>query len=210
MLLTDQPIWNIHQRNKEGLFLESYEKGEEILLCDGEVWQVYRGVMQLSKINSKGEETVVGWITPDRIFGNLFNHQVSYRLVALADIYARRFKIQEIQQSPNIIRALISEFSYHSIQSQKLLAIKALRRVDERLWHLLLMLSQEIGHTTDNGIRLNIRFTHQNLAKVICTTRVTITRVLGDFQNRGWLEFDEFRHIVIKTSAILSNYCSDV
>ena len=43
MLLTDQPIWNIHQRDRENLFLESYEKGKEILLCDGEVWQVYRG-----------------------------------------------------------------------------------------------------------------------------------------------------------------------
>ncbi len=205
MLLTDQPMWNIHQKNRESLFLESYEKGEEVLLCNGEFWQVYRGVMQLSKISSKGEETVVGWITPERIFGNLFNHEASYRLVALADIYARRFKIQEIQQSPQIIRALISEFSCRSIQSQKLLAINALRRVDERLWHLLLMLSQEMGDSTDNGIRVNIRFTHQNLAKVICTTRVTITRVLGDFQNRGWIELDEFRHIVLKSSAILSN-----
>ena len=201
MVLTDRLTWNIHQLNQEELFLESYEKGEEILISSGEVWQIYRGIMQLSKINSKEEDTVVGWIGSDRVFGNLFNHQVSYRLLALSNIYARKFKIQEIEKSPKIVRALISEFSSHSIQSQKLLAINALRRIEDRLWHLLLLLSEEMGDTQDNGIRLNVRFTHQNLAKIICTTRVTITRVLGDFQNRDWIEFDEFRHIVVKHSA---------
>ena len=201
MVLTDRLTWNIHQLNQEELFLESYEKGEEILISSGEVWQVYRGMMQLSKINSKEEDTVVGWIGSDRVFGNLFNHQVSYRLLALSNIYARKFKIQEIEKSPKIVRALISEFSSHSIQSQKLLAINALRRIEDRLWHLLLLLSEEMGDTQDNGIRLNVRFTHQNLAKIICTTRVTITRVLGEFQSRDWIEFDEFRHIVVKHSA---------
>lgn len=201
MVLTDRLTWNIHQLNQEELFLEFYEKGEKILISGGEVWQVYRGIMQLSKINSKKEETVVGWIGYDRIFGNLFNHQVSYRLLALSNIYARKFKIREIEKSPKIVRALISEFSYHSIQSQKLLAINALRRIEDRLWHLLLLLSEEIGDTQDNGIRLNVRFTHQNLAKIICTTRVTITRILGDFQSRNWIEFDDFRHIILKNSA---------
>ena len=80
-----------------------------------------------------------------------------------------------------------------------MLAINALRRVEDRLWQLLLMLGEEMGRPVDNGIRLTVRFTHQNLAKVICTTRVTVTRILGYFQNRGWIEFDQKRHIILKT-----------
>lgn len=201
MLLSNQPVWDIRQRNREELILESYEKGEEIPLGKGEVWQVYRGVMQLGKIKPSGGETILGWITPNHIFGNLFNHDTTYHAVALTDIYLRKFNAQEIQRHPNLVRILLSEFSYYSIQTQKLLAVNLLRRVEERLWHLLLMLGEEMGYPIDAGVRLNTRFTHQNLAKIICTTRVTITRILGDFQNRNWIEFDESRHIVIKSSA---------
>ena len=198
MLLSDQQIWNIGQRNRDKLFLESYERGEEIAVRGGEIWQVYRGVIQLSTVKLNQEETIVGWVTPNHVFGNLFEQDTRYRPVALADVYVRRFGIKEIQQSPNLTRVLLSEFSYRSLQSQRLLAINALRRVEERLWQLLLMLAEEMGCSIENGIRLTARFTHQNLAKVIGTTRVTITRILGEFQNRDWIEFDEARHIIVK------------
>ncbi len=201
MLLSDQPIWNIHQKSREELLLESYEKGEEIFLGEEEVWQVYRGVIQLSKVSVNGKETVLGWVTPNHVFGNLFNQNLTYRSVALTDVYVRQFTIREIQQSPHLVRTLVSEFSYRSIKSQQLLAVNALRRVEERLWQLILMLAEEMGHPVDNGVRLTVRFTHQNLAKVICTTRVTVTRILGYFQNRGWIEFDRDRHMIVKTSA---------
>ncbi len=201
MLLSDQPIWNIHQKNREELFLESYDKGEEVLLGEEGVWQVYRGVIQLSKVSVNGKETVLGWITPNHVFGNLFNQNLTYSFVALTDVYVRQFKIREIQQSPHLVRTLVSEFSYRAIKSQQLLAVNALRRVEERLWQLILMLAEEMGHPVDNGVGLTARFTHQNLAKVISTTRVTVTRILGDFQNRGWIEFDQDRHMIVKTSA---------
>ncbi len=198
MLLSDQEIWNIGQIKKDKLFLESYERGEEIPVSGGEIWQVYRGVIQLSRVKLNKEETIVGWVTPNRVFGNLFEQNTRYNPYALTDVYVRRFTIKEIQQSPDLTRLLLSEFSYRSLQSQRLLAINALRRVEERLWHLLLMLAEEMGCSIENRIRLTARFTHQNLAKVIGTTRVTITRIIGDFQNRGWIEFDQARHIIIK------------
>ncbi|MDJ0535217.1 MAG: Crp/Fnr family transcriptional regulator [Xenococcaceae cyanobacterium MO_207.B15] len=201
MLLRDQTLWNIHQKNRDELLLQSYEKGEAIPICKGCVWQVYRGVIQLSKLNINGEEIVLGWITPNHVFGNLFEQNLALSSLALTDVYVRQIRIQEIQKSPYLARELLSEFSYRSIKSQQLLAINALRRVEARLWQLILMLAEEMGHSTDNGIRLTARFTHHNLAKVICTTRVTITRLLGDFQNRGWIEFDKERHMIVKTLA---------
>ena len=145
MLLSDQQIWNIAHRNRDKLFLESYERGEEIPVSGGEIWQVYRGVIQLNTVKLNQEETIVGWVTPNHVFGNLFEQDTRYRPVALADVYVRRFGIKEIQQSPNLTRVLLSEFSYRSLQSQRLLAINALRRVEERLWELLLMLAEEMG-----------------------------------------------------------------
>jgi CRP-like cAMP-binding protein len=42
-----------------------------------------------------------------------------------------------------------------------------------------------------------VRLTHQMLANAIGTTRVTITRLLGDLQSQGRISFDSDRHLVI-------------
>jgi CRP-like cAMP-binding protein len=82
-------------------------------------------------------------------------------------------------------------------QSEALLAIAGLRRVDERLQELLKLLAKEMGESTDGGTRLKVRLTHQMLASAIGTTRVTITRLLGDFQAQGQISFDCDRHLII-------------
>ncbi len=71
------------------------------------------------------------------------------------------------------------------------------RRVYDRLLQLLLMLKQEVGQVTPDGVRLEVRLTHQQLANLLGTTRVTITRLLGDLRQEGWLSIDRTRHFVI-------------
>jgi len=46
-------------------------------------------------------------------------------------------------------------------------------------------------------VRLNIRLTHENIAYTINTTRVTVTRLLGEFQDKGYIEIDRDRHITL-------------
>lgn len=59
-----------------------------------------------------------------------------------------------------------------------------------------------MGQLVINGTRLTIRFTHQNLADIICTTRVTVTRILGDFQTKGLVRIDRDRHIIIRDNQL--------
>jgi CRP-like cAMP-binding protein len=54
-----------------------------------------------------------------------------------------------------------------------------------------------MGQSTPEGTRLKVRLTHQMLANAIGTTRVTITRLLGDFQAQGQIRFDDDRHLII-------------
>jgi len=58
-------------------------------------------------------------------------------------------------------------------------------------------LQQEIGTPTTVGTRLGVRLTHQHLANAIGTTRVTVTRLLGQLREEGWLNIDRDHHIVI-------------
>ncbi len=200
MLLSQKPNSNLSlgRREKE-LLLHQYQKGDEISVLDSGIWQVYRGVVQLSRVQPDGSEIISGWVTANGIFGNLVDNSVLYRAVALGDVYAKRYSSLDAARHPSLARQFLAQFSDRLIKSQQLLAIIAIRKVEERLIELLSMLKQEIGQTVTDGIRLQVRFTHQHLAESIHTTRVTITRVLGDLQNQGLIYFDDERHIVIRS-----------
>ena len=201
MLTTRRVTSNIYlEREEEELFLQFYEKGEEISIFDPGVWQVYRGVVQLSRISHDGKEIILGWVTSNTAFGSWLDDSPNYRAVALSDVYAKWYEAKYINKSPSLTRSLLTQFSDRLLKSEELLAIVAIRKIEDRLWQLLLMLLKVMGQDVTDGKRLQVRFTHQQLADIICTTRVTVTRILGDFQNRGWISIDCERHLIIQKS----------
>ena len=198
MLLSQKLNSSLNLRKKEELLLQQYDKGDEICGSRSEIWQIYRGVVQLSKIQQNGDEIILGWVSANGVFGNNLDSSQMYRAIALSDVYVKRYSSQDVFRQPLLAKQFLSQFSDRLIKSQKLLSIISIRRVEDRLKQLLLMLKQEIGQAKDDGVRLQVRFTHQHLAEVIHTTRVTVTRVLGDFQTQGSIYFDDARHIVIR------------
>jgi CRP-like cAMP-binding protein len=178
--------------------LEFYHKGEEIPVIGLGLWQVYRGVVQLNRLTESNQELVIGWVTPNHAFGSIVDTGFSYKAIALTDIYIQYYNPQAIASNPQLTRQLLSELSYRLVKSEQMVAITSMRKVEDRLRELLTMLKEEMGHPVDTGTRLTARFTHQNLADAICTTRVTVTRVLGDWQQQNLVEFDSDRHIIVK------------
>lgn len=200
MLLSHKANSNLALGNNiEKIPLQQYEAGEEIPVLDLGLWQVYRGVVQLSRIQLDGSEVVMGWVTSNGVFGNGLDSQPShYVAVALTDVYIRHYTPQDVYKDPLLARQLLTQSSDRLIQSQRLLAIIAIRKVEDRLKSLLSLLKQEIGQPTSDGVRLQVRFTHQHLAESIHTTRVTITRTLGNFLNQGLISLDREKHIIVK------------
>jgi CRP-like cAMP-binding protein len=59
------------------------------------------------------------------------------------------------------------------------------------------LLATSYGQPCDQGLRLNIKLTHQDIAAALSTTRVTVTRILGALRDEGWLQIDAQRRLVI-------------
>ncbi len=200
MFLSHKPSSKLYLgKSLEELHLQKYEKGDEIVTLDSEIWQIYRGVVQLSRVQLNGMEVFVGWVTSNGVFGGLDDSLISYRAVALGDVYARRYAVQDIISYPQLGQQFLTQFSDRLLKSQHLLTIIAIKKVEDRLKNLLLLMKQEIGQPVSDGVRLQVRFTHQHLAETINTTRVTVTRTLGDFQRQELLYIDAEKHIVLKS-----------
>ena len=178
---------------------QKYERGDEIPILDFGIWRVVRGIVQLSRFRVDGSEVVVGFITTKGTFeNNLSRSLVAYRAIALSNVDLQYYSQQNIADSPSLAKSLLASFGDRLIKTQQLLTIALINNNQERLRELLLVFKEEIGIPTADGVRLQIRFTHQHLADITGTTRVTITQILGDFKSEGLISFDTERHIVIK------------
>jgi CRP-like cAMP-binding protein len=182
----------------EGRRLHYYDKGETIPLVAGGVWQVYRGVAQLSQVSGTGEEILLGWAQPGHVFGLWLTYMEGYQAKALSEIYLRWYNLTEIESSPQLTQTMLNQVTRRIRQTEAILAIAGLRRVEDRLLQLLKLLKQEMGESlADERSRISIRLTHQNIANAIGTTRVTVTRLLGEFQRQDIITIDNERHIIL-------------
>ncbi len=193
---------------KEGFreFLEaSYQKrslvhisaGSDVPLLKNNVWLVVRGMVKLSAITIHGDDMLLGLAGPNEPFGDPLNGVAAYAATTLADSDLLCLSCSEIRQDRALAAAMLDALGLRLQQSQALLALMGLKRVDERVRGFLELLASEYGQPCESGLRLNLRLTHQELASALATTRVTVTRVIGNLRDEGWLQLDSQRRLVV-------------
>jgi PAS domain S-box-containing protein len=182
---TDRPVFH-------------FTKGETIPSERQAVWMVCEGVVKLTTLSGRGEETLVGLVGNSMVFGNSLTSLPTYQAIALSDVKLALIPISEIATSPQLAQALLSSLKERLQQTESLLAIYGQIRVEERLNSLLTLLKQAIGQPVEQGVRLRARLTHQDFASACCTTRVTVTRLLGKLQEQGKIIQDAHNHLVLK------------
>lgn len=177
--------------------VEFFAKGEVIPLQPQILWQVEQGLVKLHTLTEENEEVLLGLVSQPMSFGAGSSFLGIYQAVALTDVYLFKFSLAEIKASPQLAQLLLPQFNQRGQQMESLLAIAGQRQVRHRLRLFLRLLQQEIGEPVENGTRLTLRFTHADLANACCTTRVTITRLLGELQKQGKLIIDPKYHIIL-------------
>lgn len=175
-----------------------YTKGEVISLKPHLIWQICKGLVKLSTLSANGEEVIVGLLGSQMHFGLSSTSLQTYEAKALSDVHLICFSESEIANSRCLAQTLLTQMNQRLQHTESLLAIFGQRRVLDRLNCLLQLLKQQIGEPVEEGMRLTVRLTHEDLANTCCTTRVTITRLLSKLQQQGKITFDSKQHIILK------------
>ncbi|MDJ0844048.1 Crp/Fnr family transcriptional regulator [Crocosphaera sp.] len=79
--------------------------------------------------------------------------------------------------------------------------ILAQKRTIDRLMGFLMLLATEEGERTENGHALPYILTHAQIASAIGTTRVNVTRLMGQLRQQGVIEVDKHNRIYWKLNA---------
>jgi PAS domain S-box-containing protein len=181
-----------------GYPLQLYHKGEIISLNPEVIWQVRSGLVKLTTFSHSGQEVLVGLAGASSAFGSTLTALPLYEATALADTQLWCIPLTELATSPKLKQRLLPQISQRLKQTESLLAVCGQVRVTDRFHSLLQLLKQEIGQPVAGGTRLSVRLTHEDLATACCTTRVTITRLLGQLQQQKKLNIDCQHHLILK------------
>jgi len=170
------------------------------------------GRVRLYEVLPDGRAVNLSILSVNDVFAQS-NNQNSY----FHDIYAEAMRdsiiacIQEsslealMEQSPLLASRIIHSFSQQLSQSQMLIEGLLGRDVSLRLVNILLKLATEFGVNQVNGaITIDLGLTHQELADMIGSNRVTVTRKLIELQKKNLINVQN-RTIVLTNRKALQD-----
>jgi CRP-like cAMP-binding protein len=158
---------------------------------------IYRGVARAQILQDGGEDSILGLVGPMMPLSSSFTLLNAYEVYALTHVDLIRLRRSEIQKSDVLMRELNLMLIQRLRHAEAWLALQGKRQISDRLIGFLSFLAQEYGHSTAQGIRLEIPLSHQQIADAIGTTRVTITKSLGLLRKASLIKVGLNRHLHI-------------
>lgn len=95
---------------------------------------------------------------------------------------------EHMRKSPTTALNIMAELSRRLRRADEIISNLALLDVYSRVAHILIDLAKRDGEEVEEGILIRERPTQQDIASMIGTSRETVSRVLSEFQRRGFVE----------------------
>ena len=199
--------------------VESYDRGKTIFFPGDPAERVYflvKGAVKLSRVYESGEEITVALLRENSIFGvlSLLTGQRSdrfYHAVAFTPTDLLSAPIDQAEQAmadnPQLTRLMLQGLSSRILQTEMMIETLAHRDMGSRLVSFLLILCRDFGEPTPEGIRVELKLSHQAIAEAIGSTRVTVTRLLGELREKEMISIHK-KKITVRNPVVLSQQFS--
>ncbi|EAZ92795.1 Crp/Fnr family transcriptional regulator [Crocosphaera chwakensis] len=112
----------------------------------------------------------------------------------------------ELVDSLNIYIKVLELFRQQHQTQLIWMSILAQKRTIDRLMGLLMLLATEEGERTEKGYLLPYILTHAQIASAIGTTRVNVTRLMGQLRQQGIIEVDKNNRIFWKMNRVETQF----
>ena len=173
--------------------IQQFPRRAYLPALNGSLWKINTGAVRSVSWREDGTPISLGIWGPGDIVGQAISTIDPYYLECLTPV--------EVTLVPlNIWNPESNFLIEHIHQLELLLAIRSCKRIEEMVVQLLKLLSDKFGHVGTQGNIINLRLTHQDIADLIGTTRVTVTRILQKLEENGVIERLSIHKIILKDS----------
>ena len=190
-----------------------FGRGSTIILAEQQgdaFFIIQKGRVKVSVSREGGREVILSLLGVGQVFGELSlldgkprSADVTATETTELIMLKRPDFLRLITEKPSIVIGLLTELASRLRKVDYKIAGLALHDVTNRVSKTLLHLASEGGEQQEQGVLLKNRPTHQQLAQMSGTTRETVTRVLRQLEEQGYIECAG-RNIVILSDATIA------
>lgn len=195
--------------------VENFERGKTIFFPGDPAERVYfllTGAVKLSRVYETGEEITVALLRENSVFGVLslitgqhsdrFYHAVAFTPVELLSAPIDQAEIA-FRENAQLTRLMLQGLSSRILQTEMMIETLAHRDMGSRLVSFLLILCRDFGTPSEQGVQIDLKLSHQAIAEAIGSTRVTVTRLLGELRDEEMISIHK-KKITVHNPVLLS------
>ena len=205
-------------RALDGSTAETFDKSRTIFFPGDSAKKIYlirKGAVRLSRVYKSGEQNIVAVLKENSLFGVLSflnGYQVDrkYHAVALTSVVLETAPAISVKKAINddtkIGFLLLQSLSNRILQTETFIESLTHKDIYSKLVNFLCILCEDFGVVGIQGITINLHLTHQDIADSIGSTRVTITRMIGELKKLGLLTIDRKKIVIFDPSLLLKEF----
>lgn len=164
---------------------------------------IAKGSVAVCRIAPDGRETILSILKEGDFFGEMSMFDSSLRsasIKTLTEVEVGAIRqddfLEMLERNPRVARLLVIALSDRLRAANALIAATTSQDIRARLASLLLNLAEQFGEPVENGTRITLRLTNQEMANMIGTTRETVNRTLNRFWDDRLVDM-RTAHVVI-------------
>lgn len=172
---------------KDTLIVSQNDVGDALFVIE-------TGRVKVVLYGDNGREMILAMLKAGDFFGEmslLDGEPRSAHVIAVEEsrllVLKRDEFVRHLHARPAIALNILAELCQRLRRADSVIGNLALLDVYGRVARVLIDLAKREGQSTDEGILIRERPTQQDLASMIGTSRETVSRVLSEFQRRGYL-----------------------
>ncbi|MGL5510824.1 MAG: global nitrogen regulator NtcA [Microcoleaceae cyanobacterium] len=217
--MTDnRPLATVFRNVGGGVYppvVEIFERGKTIFFPGDPAERVYvlvKGAVKLSRVYEAGDEITVALLRENSVFGVLslitchrsdrFYHAVAFTPVELLSLPIDQVE-KALKEDPELSMVMLRGLSSRILQTEMMIETLAHRDMGSRLVSFLLILCRDFGVPSKDGITVDLKLSHQAIAEAIGSTRVTVTRLLGELREQNMISINK-KKITVHNPVVLS------
>lgn len=192
---------------------KEFQKGMHVFLQNDPLKYVYfisNGSVKIYKTDMHGKEQIVSILETGDMFPHTgFFSKGNYPAHAevLSDTILIIIPIDEFErllfENPTLSVKLFKLMGEKIIDLQKRLEEQILHNTYEKIILLLIRLAEKHGDNYSNGIiKLHTKFTHQELANMIGTSRETLNRTMTQLKKKKLVDLDEEGYLILNVNKL--------
>lgn len=174
-----------------------------------QVYILRSGRVRISRLSETGKHFTLVILEPGDIFGEnaLFGDEPRRNFAeALDEVQICAIDKREFEKvaltNPTVTLKIAQIVEHRLSEAQEQIEHLVFYDVQTRLARLLLKLADIHGERVDNGVRIGIKLTHEDIASLIGSTRETTSKILNEFKTKDYIDVKKRQIILIDQKAL--------